>query len=224
MPSISIVIPVLSEQQRINNQLLQLRRQHPSGEIIVVDGDPKSSTLDIIGDPTITCLNAPTGRGSQLASGTAVATGDVILMLHADTELPDDGLAMISTAVAKGAVWGAFQLGIDAPGSGLRLIERGVDWRSRFLSLPYGDQGIFVQRWALEQLGGVPCIPIMEDVALVRSLRRQFGPCQLLPRRVKTSGSRWRREGISRRTLKNWWLLFRYLVGVAPEKLAREYR
>jgi GT2 family glycosyltransferase len=98
-----------------------------------------------------------------------------------------------------------------------------VDLRCRLFKLPYGDQAMFVTREALSAVGGIPGFPLMEDVALARSLAKAGKPFTLLPERVRTSPRRWQRDGIVRRTCKNWWLLLRYLTGVKPEKLAREY-
>jgi len=222
--TISVVIPVLHEQERINTLIQQLRHQEQGCEIIVVDGDPAGSTISVITDPAVICLEAPKGRGMQLAAGSASATGEVILMLHADTELPANGLGLVVDAVRKGADWGAFRLGIAGRGIGYRLIERMVDLRCRLFSLPYGDQAIFVTRARLLLAGGIPQIPLMEDVALVRSLTQQCEPCKLLPRRVLTSPRRWQKDGILKRTFKNWWLLARYLAGADPVDLVKEYR
>lgn len=222
--AISVVIPVLHEQERIGRLIQQVRNQDQDCEIIVVDGDPAASTISQITDPTVVRLTAPQGRGMQLAAGATSATDEVILMLHADTKLPANGLGLIVDAVKQGASWGAFRLGIAGRGIGYRLIERMVDIRCRLFSLPYGDQAIFVTRSRLLQVGGIPQIPLMEDVALVRSLTQQCGPCKLLPLRVQTSPRRWQKDGILKRTVKNWWLLVRYLSGADPVDLVKEYQ
>lgn len=229
--AISVVIPVLHEQERIG-RLIQLLKGQGAGvkgqdfwklEIIVVDGDPDGSTINVITDPTVVRLTAPQGRGMQLAAGAALASGETILMLHADTELPANGLGLIVDAAKQGTCWGAFRLGIAGRGIGYRVIERMVDIRCRLFSLPYGDQAVFVTRSRLEQAGGIPQIPLMEDVALARSLMQHCGPCKLLPLRVQTSPRRWQKDGILKRTVKNWWLLARYLSGADPADLTKEY-
>ncbi len=221
--SISVIIPVLREQHRINGLIDQVRAQDAMCEIIVVDGDPAGSTLAMISDLTVVRLTAPRGRGSQLSSGAARATGMIILMLHADTRLPDNGLRMISDAVKDGGKWGAFKLGIDAEGVMFRIIERSVDLRCRLFSLPYGDQALYATRQVLQRAGGIPDIPLMEDVALVRRLKQVGGACRLLPCRVKTSARRWQQDGVLARTFRNWRLLIRYLAGADPSALAKEY-
>jgi rSAM/selenodomain-associated transferase 2 len=230
--SISVIIPVLHEQERINKLIAHLKGQGTRGkgqetltcEIIVADGCPVGSTIESITAPSVICIKAPKGRGNQLAAGSAVATGDIILMLHADTLLPDNALQSSAVAVADGADWGAFRLGIDVRGLGYRIIERAVDLRCTLFSLPYGDQAIFVTRNALLQVGGISPIPLMEDVEMVRRLNRAGLRFTLLPDRVQTSPRRWQQDGIIRRTLQNWWLLLRYLAGAAPADLAKQYR
>lgn len=223
--TISVVIPVLHEQAGINVIVAHLQEQGAENpEIIVVDGDPAGSTLSAVIDPHVVKRTAPKGRGNQLAAGARIAAGDILLLLHADTRLPEAALKAVRQAVSSGAAWGAFRLGIDAPETAFRIIERSVDLRCRLFSLPYGDQAMFVTRTALERIGGIPELPLMEDVALARRLKKAGCRFALLSGRVATSARRWRKDGILRRTLKNWWLLSRYLAGDTPENLTKNYR
>lgn len=224
MQSISIIIPVLHEQERINGLIEHLYSQDQDCEIIVVDGDVKGSTIAALTNKQVTGFKANKGRGAQLAAGVEVSTGDIILMLHADTLLPDNAFQSIRSAVIQGATWGAFRLGIDAPSLSCRIIERAVDLRCKLFTLPYGDQAIFVTNTALQAIGGIPAIPLMEDVALARKLRKAGHAFTLLPDRVSTSARRWQRHGIVGATLSNWWFLCRYLLGIDPAKLAKQYR
>jgi len=222
---ISVVIPVLHEQDQINGIIRHLRSIDPDVEIIVVDGDPGGSTIAVIADGTVFRLGSSIkGRGNQLAAGTATASGDILVMLHADTFLPSHAFSSILAAISRGADWGAFRLGIDATSPSYRLIERFVDLRCTLFELPYGDQAIFVSRSALQDIGGIPAIPLMEDVALARTLRQAGFRFTILPERVRTSPRRWQQDGIVRRTLCNWLLLLRYLFGADPRKLANQYR
>jgi len=231
MQSISVIIPVLHEQERISGLIEHLKGQGARGkgqekhelEIIVVDGDPYGSTIAAIIDHEVIGITAKKGRGSQLAAGAEVATGSIILMLHADTLLPDGGLQAVTGAVANGTDWGAFRLGIDSPESAYRIIEWFVDLRCKLFALPYGDQALFMTRTALDGIGGIPPQPLMEDVELARRLHRRGCRFTLLLDRVQTSPRRWQKDGIVRRTLKNWWLLVRYLTGADPEKLVQIY-
>ena len=221
---ISIIIPVLSEQAQINGVINHLRSLDQTLEIIVADGDPSGSTIMVIADQKVITLTASKGRGNQLAAAVKDATGDILLLLHADTLLPDNALQVIAAAIASGADWGAFRLGINAPGYSYRLIEQMVDLRCKLFTLPYGDQAIFITRDALNTIGGIPAIPLMEDVELARRLYKAGYPFTLLQDRVATSPRRWQQDGIIRRTLGNWLLLTRYLAGADSRKLAKLYR
>jgi len=223
-PAVSVIIPVLGEQLRINGVMDHLSQVAPDSEIIVVDGDPAGSTLAVITDTRVIRLAAPQGRGSQLSAGAGRATGPILLMLHADTRLPGNALSSIRSAVAGDADWGAFRLGIADQGTAFRIIERAVDLRCKAFSLPYGDQAIFATRKALDAAGGIPAIPLMEDVALALRLKRAGQRFRLLDDRVSTSARRWRKDGIFRRTVCNWWLLLRFLAGADCGNLERKYR
>jgi rSAM/selenodomain-associated transferase 2 len=224
MLTFSVIIPVLNEQERINGLISHLRSLEPGLEVIVVDGDPSGSTVSAVTDTRAVLHTAPRGRGMQLAAGAALASGDILLMLHADTLLPDAAFRSIRDALAQHGAWGAFRLGINAGSLTYRVIERAVDLRCKLFSLPYGDQAIFVTRAALRKVGGVPALPLMEDVELSRRLHTTGFRFVLLTERVITSPRRWQRDGIVRRTLGNWWLLLRYLTGSDPAVLAREYQ
>lgn len=223
-PAVSVIIPVLGEQLGINGVIDHLRQVAPDCEIIVVDGDPAGSTLAVINETRVIRLAAPQGRGSQLSAGADRATGQILLMLHADTRLPENALSSIRSAVAGGADWGAFRLGIAHQGVAFRVIERSVDLRCKLFILPYGDQSIFATMVALDKAGGIPVIPLMEDVELALRLKRAGQRFRLLADRVSTSARRWRKDGILRRSMCNWWLLLRYLAGADARDLERKYR
>ena len=124
-------------------------------------------------------------------AGAALARGEILLFLHADTRLPEGFDAQIRRILASpGVAAGAFRLGIDATGRRLRFIEQAADLRSRFLKMPYGDQAIFTFAKAFAAIGGYPQLPIMEDFELVRRLRR-LGEIAISPSRVSSSPRRW---------------------------------
>ena len=113
-------------------------------------------------------------------------------------------------------------MGIEAAQRSLRWVERGVNWRSRVWQMPYGDQGIFIRRAIFEQLGQFPDVKLMEDVLLMKRLRRA-GRFVLLDERLSVSARRWQKHGIVRQTLRNWLLLTLAMCGVSPNRLARFY-
>jgi rSAM/selenodomain-associated transferase 2 len=225
-PLLSVVVPVLREEGRIGAAVEALLAEAAGlpVETIVVDGDPAGSTLSALGDAPVRKMTAPPGRGSQLAAGAAAARGEVLLFLHADTRLPRGAFREILAAVDGGAPAGFFRLSIEGEGIRFRIVEGGVALRCRLFRLPYGDQALFVTRGAYRRAGGFPPWPVMEDVELVRRLKRAGSPPASLPSPVRTSPRRWERDGVAARTFRNWTLLFRYLLGASPEALAREYR
>lgn len=222
--SISVVIPVLNEQEHINPAISQLRLLDSAVEIIVVDGDRSGSTVNLISDNSVIKIIAAKGRGNQLATGAEVAKGDIILMLHADTLLPDISFKAIRKTIENGAGWGAFRLGVGSDSFIYRIIERAVDLRSAVFRMPFGDQAIFLLRDLLNSIGGVPPIPLMEDVELVRRLNNAGYRFGLLKERVITSPRRWQRDGILKRTVNNWWLLLSYFAGADTKLLASKYQ
>jgi rSAM/selenodomain-associated transferase 2 len=155
--------------------------------------------------------------------GAAAAKGEILLFLHADTYLPANYLEIVQETLAKPkTVAGAFELAIAGQQELLRLIEAAVNWRSRFLSLPYGDQALFLKASIFRQLGGFANLPIMEDFELVRRLQ-QRGKIRIAPAKVITSNRRWQTRGILKTTAINQLIILGYYLGISPATLARWY-
>lgn len=221
---ISIIIPVFRETGMIHRTLGDLGRPAET-EVIVVDGDPQGETLRLIQRSDIIRVVSRKGRGVQMNAGARQATGEILLFLHADTRLPPEGLNRIRAALADSAVvGGAFDLGIDSNRPIFRLLERTASIRSRLTRVPYGDQAIFLRKHFFREIGGFREIPIMEDVDLMRRVKRTGRSIVFLNARVRTSARRWEKEGIIRGTLRNWFLVLLFLAGAAPGRLARYYR
>jgi len=147
----------------------------------------------------------------------------VLLFLHADCRLPEDGVAQIDEALGDlSVVGGSFRQRIEAEGWLYRCLERGNSWRASWRQVPYGDQGLFVRRSSFEAAGGFPEVPLMDDVMLTRSLRRQ-GRLKLVEGPLCVDARRWQRRGVIRQTLRNWCLLAAWRLGVSPERLAGHY-
>jgi rSAM/selenodomain-associated transferase 2 len=226
---ISIIIPVLNELKTIAATLASTDAS-TNIEVIVVDGGSRDGTLELVRSLGAIAISSAAGRAVQMNAGAAVATGDLLLFLHADTQLPPDFDTMIRAAMASSsptdsqvAVAGAFRLQIDAPGSSFRSLERGVNWRSRFLQLPYGDQAIFLKSATFDRLGGFLEIPIMEDFDLMCRLKR-WGRITIISVPVITSARRWLKQGILKTTLINQLIIVAYLLGVSPQRLMHWYR
>ncbi|WP_083767842.1 TIGR04283 family arsenosugar biosynthesis glycosyltransferase [Opitutus terrae] len=219
---VSVVIPTLNEQEQLPATLAAARREHPH-EIIVTDGGSTDRTLEIARRHDALVLEGSAGRARQMNRGAAVATGEYLLFLHADTVLPAIYPSLVKTTLARpGVVGGAFRFAVSGEFLGRRLIERGTNWRARYRQLPYGDQGIFVRADTFAQLGGYADLPIMEDYEFVQRLRR-FGRLALAPAAALTSGRRWRELGPLRTLLVNQLVILGYCLGVSPVRLADWY-
>ena len=224
--TVSIVIPVFHEEEVINEAVDALHRLTFEGrlEIIVVDGDPGEQTLVAIDDSRVIKARSEKGRGKQMNAGAMLARGEVLLFLHADTELPPDGLTQVCTVMRdRNCVGGSFDLGIGSDRFCFRLIERAASLRSRITRMPYGDQGIFLRRESFFDLGGFRELPLMEDVDLMRRVRQSGKKIHIIARKVKTSARRWEKEGVVYCTFRNWTLILLYLLGVSPQRLGRFY-
>jgi rSAM/selenodomain-associated transferase 2 len=223
----SVIIPALTEQEQINVVIEHVCHRDPDGccEIIVVDGDPAGSTINAIEVEGIIKKTAPKGRGRQMNVGAVAAKGDILIFLHADTRLPDKALEKIGRVLQdKRYVGGAFDLGIDSRRLFLKYIAVRASQRSRLNRIPYGDQAIFIRKSYFEQIGGFKEIPLMEDVDLMRRIKKDRKKIYILSDKVMTSARRWERDGALYTTLKNQILIALFYLGVSPDRLAKYYR
>jgi len=220
--AISVVIPTLNEAAYLPRTLGSLCGAE-NIERIVVDGGSSDGTLGIAQREDCQVLRSPPSRAQQLNAGARSASGSILLFLHADTRLPPAFDSAVRTTLDEpGVVGGAFRLRIDAPGRFLRIIERAVDIRSRLFQMPYGDQGIFVNKKTFLELGGFPDLPIMDDFEFVRRLRRR-GKIRITSAAALTSGRRWQQLGSWRTTWVNQKIILGYYLGIAPNRLAAWY-
>ena len=218
---LSIIIPVLNEGVVLDHTLQSLSRC--SHEIIIVDGDSNDGTLEVASQYTPHVLSSTPCRGKQQDKGARYAHGDAFLFLHADTILPRRFENMIEETLSDSRVtFGAFKLSIYPSRAALRLIAHMANLRSRWLKMPYGDQGLFMRRSDYFQVGGFKDLPIMEDVDLVQRLNRK-GQFKLARGFVKTSARRWESEGVLYTTLRNLSLMIRYLRGESPYRFYHLY-
>lgn len=218
---LSIIIPTLNEAPVLGPTLEKAAAS--SAEIVVVDGGSTDGTVSIAQQYTAGIFISPPGRGAQQDCGARRATGDVFLFLHADTRVPPGFDRLIRHALqVPRVVFGAFRLRIVPSSFLLDGIALMANLRSRFLKMPYGDQGLFVRRSTYIQVGGFRHWPLMEDVDFVRRLNR-VGAFRLVRRPVETSARRWEQENPVFTTIRNWSLMIRYFLGVSPHALARHY-
>ncbi|MCG6886557.1 MAG: TIGR04283 family arsenosugar biosynthesis glycosyltransferase [Proteobacteria bacterium] len=223
-PSVSIIIPVLNEAAAIADNLASLQAWRNNGvEVILVDGGSRDATRRLASQYVDRVLKASAGRACQMNTGAAVAQGEVLLFLHADTRLPSTATALVKTALAGGdRQWGRFNVRLSGRQVMFRLIERMMNMRSCLTGIVTGDHAMFVRRHVFEQVGGFPDIPLMEDIAISRRLRKISRPvCLSVP--VVTSSRRWEQAGILRTVLLMWMLRLAYFLGVPPRRLAAIY-
>ncbi|MBW7991272.1 MAG: glycosyltransferase [Planctomycetes bacterium] len=222
----SIIIPVLNEAGQINSLIEQLRKQNheSSYEIIVVDGDPQGSTVGTIQDKDVTAITIDKGRGRQMNAGAAAARGEILIFLHADTTLPDNAIGKINQALQdRDYIGGAFDLKIDSNRLFLKYISVRASLRSRWNRIPYGDQAIFIRKKYFDQIGGFKEIPLMEDVDLMRRIKKDRKKIFILPDKVTTSARRWESDGVLYTTMRNQILVRLFYLGINPHKLAKYY-
>jgi uncharacterized protein len=227
-PKISIIIPTLNEALNLERSLqsISTNLQNPAQniEIIIVDGGSSDQTLAIASKfKEVKTISATLGRANQMNLGASAATGEILVFLHADTILPWGFEAIVQQILTKPQIIaGAFKLQIDDRDWRLRLVEWGINWRSQYLQLPYGDQAIFIKSATFQNLGGFAQLPIMEDFELILRLKT-MGKIAIAAQSVTTSARRWQKLGIFRTTLINQIIIMGYFLGIKPTRLASWY-
>lgn len=222
-PAVSIIIPVLNEADGIVHVLERLQGFRAQGtEVIVVDGGSDDDTAECARSLADCVTTSRRGRALQMNAGAALASGDILLFLHADTLLPSAALELVRAAVSNRGCWGRFDVSIDGGIRGLGMVAFMMNWRSRLTGIATGDQGIFVKREAFQHSGGFPAIPLMEDIVFSHVMRKEGWPV-CLTERVTTSGRRWEKHGLLSTILTMWWLRLRFYCGANPNDLAKAY-
>jgi rSAM/selenodomain-associated transferase 2/rSAM/selenodomain-associated transferase 1 len=220
---ISVVMPALNEAANLAASLEPLLAA-PGVEVLVVDGGSTDGTYELARSLGARALLSFKGRARQMNLGAALARGGLLLFLHADTRLPPGWDREVRRVLAlPGVALGCFAFSLDQAGAGASLVERLVDWRTRRLGLPYGDQGLFLSAQRFARAGGYAELPIMEDYELVKRLGRQ-GRVVQAQLKALTSGRRWRRLGLVRTTLLNQLIVLGFRLGVPPQILRGWYQ
>lgn len=222
--SLAVVVPTLNEVQWLPLLISDLDALEGVGslEIIVSDGGSSDGTIGFAVSAGARLVHAPRGRARQLNAGARAAREDWLLFLHADCRLgAEAGKALLAALEPSAGVQAAvFGFAIDLPTFWRRFIETGQAIREALSGLAYGDQGLLVRRELFEALGGYPELPLMEDVAMIRLLRRR-GRVARLPAPLLTSGRRYRHGGVLRTWLQHTALISLYLIGASPARLAK---
>jgi rSAM/selenodomain-associated transferase 2 len=224
MSKLSIIMPVLDEAECIAASLDRLADLRSRGvEVVVVDGGSRDATVAQARVRSDCIISAPRGRALQMNAGAASASGDVLLFLHADTRLPADAEHLVLNGLERsGRAWGRFDAKIAGRHPLLPVVAWFMGVRSRITGIATGDQAMFVRRDAFLAAGGFPAIPLMEDVALSKRLKRVSRPL-CLREFVVTSGRRWERNGILPTVFLMWRLRLAFFLGADPKELAHRY-
>ena len=221
MPRLAFIIPVLQEEAAIAALLRDLRRRYPGSELIVVDGGSTDLSVAQAMPLCDQLLLSEPGRAAQMNLGGKVASADYLCFLHADTR-PGATADQRHRCLASEPYWGFCRVRLSGAGLALRVIETCMNLRSHFTRIATGDQMLFLRRDVFESTGGFDPIPLMEDVAYCKRLRRLASPVVLVPP-VVSSSRRWEERGVARTVLQMWLLRLAYFLGVSPQRLWRAY-
>ena len=239
MATVSIIIPVLNEANNLPLLLDNINKLNPNPQqVIVVDGGSNDDSIGIIrsfinelmldNDRKIDwqMTESKAGRALQMNAGAALATGEVLLFLHADTQLPMNAIESVSEAM-KRAEWGRFDVQIASRQPTLRLVSQMINWRSRLSGIATGDQAIFISQSLFEQIGNYPNQALMEDVELCKQLKgkqlKGIAKPACLKSKVITSARRWQQHGTWRTIILMWHLRFDYWRGVSADNIKARY-
>ncbi|MEO8250476.1 MAG: TIGR04283 family arsenosugar biosynthesis glycosyltransferase [Burkholderiales bacterium] len=222
-PTLAIVMPVLDEGASLTQRLAALKPLRARGvRVVVVDGGSGDDSLALACTGADLALIAPRGRASQMNAGAGACDAELLLFLHADTQLPERADELVRAALAQGKVWGRFDVRIDSPRRLLATVAGAMNLRSRLTGIATGDQAIFMRRGAFDAVGGFPALPLMEDIAMSRRLKRLSGPA-CLRETVLTSARRWEQHGAWRTIGLMWRLRAAHFLGADPDRLAQRY-
>jgi rSAM/selenodomain-associated transferase 2 len=224
IPWLSVIVPVLNESGTLGKSLLYLQPLRGRGaELIVVDGGSTDGSREQAAALADRVLRAARGRSRQMRAGAEVARGRVLWFLHADTCVPESAADLIRSALAgTGEGWGWFDVRLTGRQVPLRCVGWLMNRRARLTRIATGDQGLFLHRTLYDRAGGFPDIPLMEDIALCRRLRRLARP-RPIGTPLLTSSRRWEKHGILRTILTMWTLRLGFFLGVDARHLARYY-
>ena len=223
LPMISVIIPAIDEKTFIR-KTLKSALAGKNVEVIVADGGSIDGTRELSASLGARVVPTLKGRAAQMNEGAGHALGDILLFLHADSVLPrgyDD--AIRSALVDPDVVAGAFSLGFHEGDFVMDFIAFGANLRSRYLKIPYGDQGFFVMKDTFYHVRGFPELPIMEDVAFIRAMKKR-GRVVILPSKVATSSRRFQAVGPFRTWVLNQLAMMGFFLGMPIDDLAALYQ
>ncbi len=223
-PALSVIVPTLNEGAVIESLLQDLQPLRDTGcELILSDGGSHDDTCEKARSWVDHVVAGPAGRSAQMNRGAAVAKGEWLWFLHADTRISGSPVEILRALELVSKDWGFFAIRLDAQGPWFRLIETMMNWRSRLSGIGTGDQGLFLRRELFQRIHGFAQIPLMEDVEICKHLRRLERP-HVMRLQLTTSARRWQTQGVLRTVFLMWRLRLAYFLGVSPQRLAKQYR
>jgi rSAM/selenodomain-associated transferase 2 len=227
MQLISIITPVLNEEDMIIPFLNHLAGLSGSFELIVVDGGSTDSTCAVVRDyagrfpAPLHLLLTPAGRSGQMNAGAQAAEGEILLFLHVDCRIPADSLEVIARMCNEpGVCGGAFTHSFGEPGFFHAVIGILVNACTKYTRTFFGDSGIFIQRDIFFKAGGFPIIPWCEDLEFCRSVRRYCRMMQI-NRVIMSSPRRFQRVGRVKLTAVYLLAILLNMAGIRPMFLKR---
>lgn len=226
-PAVSVIVPVLHETAVIEQTCAHLLAAcgGRNAEIIIVDGDPRGSTINRVDSQQIRTLTASRGRAAQMNAGASAARGRLLLFVHADTRLPESAVRDVLEICRRPSIaGGAFLLSIDSKKGFFRAAQAWANLRCRLTRIPYGDQAVFMKKRIFRAFGGYADIPLMEDIDLMQRLKRNGFKIALIRKPVQTSARRWEKEGRIYGMIRNNLLSCLYYAGVKPALLKKFYK
>ena len=217
----SFVIPTLNEADSIAQLLTVLRSAYPRAELVVVDGGSSDATCTLAQPRCDRLLHSPPGRARQMNLGLESASGQYLFFLHADSQ-PSVTAQSLAAYLQAQPQWGFCRVQLSGDEQVFRLISAFINGRSTLTRGATGDQMLFFRREFLRQEGGFDDIPLMEDVAISKRLRR-LAPPLVISEPVTTSSRRWREAGVVKTIINMWALRLAYFLGASPHRLWRHY-
>jgi rSAM/selenodomain-associated transferase 2 len=220
---ISVIIPVYDEREMIASAIENIRSEGEDVEVIVVDGGSSDGSREIAAGLARIEVSKK-GRAVQMNKGARIASGDILLFLHADTYLPDRSFECIKESfIDPDVIGGRFKMSLTGKSVGYRTISMMINLRDRLFGGFTGDQAIFIDRKRFFEIGGYKDIPLFEDLDMARKMRK-YGKVVRIPDHAIASNRRWVKKGIMRTIIKMWLLRLLYLAGVSPATLAKVYK
>jgi glycosyltransferase involved in cell wall biosynthesis len=224
--TVALIIPVLNERQCIEETLIKAL-DLGADEIIVVDGNSTDGTYEFIKDkfPQILCLRAPyANRAFQMNLGANEVMSDILVFMHADLRLPDQGIAHIKDKMQQGYIGGGFMKKYDPQNTALSMYGFLLNHiYTRLFRNLVGSNAIFIRRDLFVTLKGFPQVEFMEDVIFAQVFKK-LGKLAVISDPVVVSSRRYLRRGVLRQIIRNFCVMFNYnILHKHPKELKRIY-